>query len=207
MVMRCCGAGICPRCWQPWRNEPRATRCIARCGSLSPAHDWQFRCKLPRRRRPRRQSGRPGSDLGASGGTHRGRDRPDPGPVKLARHAGHDPPGRPCPILPGVPQRGRARANGPGARGHPGRPARDRGAPGPRPEPRDGALAATPDRSRPGRRRRSGAHGRSLAAAASGDAGRDFVLAPFCEVWPDWRHPVLERTASELLSALRAAQR
>ena len=37
--------------------------------------------------------------------------------------------------------------------------------------------------------------------------GRDFVLAPFCEVWPDWRHPVLARTASELLSALRAAQR
>ncbi len=36
---------------------------------------------------------------------------------------------------------------------------------------------------------------------------RDFVLAPFCEVWPDWRHPVLGRTARELLAALRAAQR
>lgn len=35
---------------------------------------------------------------------------------------------------------------------------------------------------------------------------RDFVLAPFCEVWPDWRHPVLGRTASELLAELRAAQ-
>lgn len=32
---------------------------------------------------------------------------------------------------------------------------------------------------------------------------RDFVLAPFCEVWPDWRHPSLGRTASELLTALR----
>ena len=36
---------------------------------------------------------------------------------------------------------------------------------------------------------------------------RDFVLAPFCEVWPDWRHPVLGLTAAELLAALRAAQR
>ena len=35
---------------------------------------------------------------------------------------------------------------------------------------------------------------------------RDFVLAPFCEVWPDWRHPVLGRTAAELLAELRAAQ-
>ena len=35
---------------------------------------------------------------------------------------------------------------------------------------------------------------------------RDFVLAPFCEVWPDWRHPVLGRTATELLAELRAAQ-
>jgi 2-amino-4-hydroxy-6-hydroxymethyldihydropteridine diphosphokinase len=31
---------------------------------------------------------------------------------------------------------------------------------------------------------------------------RDFVLRPFCEVWPDWRHPALGRTASELLAAL-----
>ncbi len=36
---------------------------------------------------------------------------------------------------------------------------------------------------------------------------RDFVLAPFCEVWPDWHHPVLHRTAAELLAALRSAQR
>jgi 2-amino-4-hydroxy-6-hydroxymethyldihydropteridine diphosphokinase len=36
---------------------------------------------------------------------------------------------------------------------------------------------------------------------------RDFVLAPFCEVWPDWRHPVLGRTAAALLAELRAAQR
>ncbi|MEK0083183.1 2-amino-4-hydroxy-6-hydroxymethyldihydropteridine diphosphokinase [Benzoatithermus flavus] len=34
---------------------------------------------------------------------------------------------------------------------------------------------------------------------------RDFVLAPFCEVWPDWRHPELGRTAKELLTALRGA--
>ena len=61
--LRCCEAGICPRCWRPWRNEPRATHCIARRGSLSPAHDWQFRCKLPRRRRPRRQSRRPRATL------------------------------------------------------------------------------------------------------------------------------------------------
>jgi 2-amino-4-hydroxy-6-hydroxymethyldihydropteridine diphosphokinase len=37
---------------------------------------------------------------------------------------------------------------------------------------------------------------------------RDFVLAPFCEVWPAWRHPALDRTAEELLASLRAdAQR
>ena len=35
---------------------------------------------------------------------------------------------------------------------------------------------------------------------------RDFVLAPFCEVWPDWRHPVLDRSATELLRELGAAQ-
>jgi 2-amino-4-hydroxy-6-hydroxymethyldihydropteridine diphosphokinase len=35
---------------------------------------------------------------------------------------------------------------------------------------------------------------------------RDFVLAPFCEVWPDWRHPLLGRSAAELLAQLRAAQ-
>jgi 2-amino-4-hydroxy-6-hydroxymethyldihydropteridine diphosphokinase len=33
---------------------------------------------------------------------------------------------------------------------------------------------------------------------------RDFVLAPFCEVWPAWRHPVLDRTAEELLASLWA---
>jgi 2-amino-4-hydroxy-6-hydroxymethyldihydropteridine diphosphokinase len=33
---------------------------------------------------------------------------------------------------------------------------------------------------------------------------RDFVLVPFCEVWPAWRHPVLGRTAEELLAGLRA---
>ena len=35
---------------------------------------------------------------------------------------------------------------------------------------------------------------------------REFVLAPFCEVWPDWRHPLLDRSAAELLRELRAAQ-
>lgn len=31
---------------------------------------------------------------------------------------------------------------------------------------------------------------------------RDFVLAPLCEVWPDWRHPLRHQTARELLQAL-----
>lgn len=35
---------------------------------------------------------------------------------------------------------------------------------------------------------------------------RDFVLAPFCEVWPDWRHPLLGRTAAKLLQDLRSTQ-
>jgi 2-amino-4-hydroxy-6-hydroxymethyldihydropteridine diphosphokinase len=29
---------------------------------------------------------------------------------------------------------------------------------------------------------------------------RDFVLGPLVEIWPDWRHPVLEKTAAELLN-------
>ena len=35
---------------------------------------------------------------------------------------------------------------------------------------------------------------------------RDFVLVPFCEIWPDWRHPILGRTAAELLQDLRSPQ-
>lgn len=31
---------------------------------------------------------------------------------------------------------------------------------------------------------------------------RDFVLGPLCELWPDWRHPILGRTAAELLAGL-----
>lgn len=33
---------------------------------------------------------------------------------------------------------------------------------------------------------------------------RDFVLGPLVELWPDWRHPRLGRTAAELLSELAA---
>jgi 2-amino-4-hydroxy-6-hydroxymethyldihydropteridine diphosphokinase len=35
---------------------------------------------------------------------------------------------------------------------------------------------------------------------------RAFVLAPLAELAPGWRHPVLERTAAELLAALPAGQ-
>ena len=34
-------------------------------------------------------------------------------------------------------------------------------------------------------------------------AGRAFVLAPLCDVAPDWRHPRLARTAAELLPGVR----
>lgn len=33
---------------------------------------------------------------------------------------------------------------------------------------------------------------------------RDFVLVPLCQVWPEWKHPVLGQTAAELLQALQA---
>ncbi len=31
---------------------------------------------------------------------------------------------------------------------------------------------------------------------------RRFVLEPFVEIWPDWRHPILGKTAFELLAVL-----
>lgn len=33
---------------------------------------------------------------------------------------------------------------------------------------------------------------------------RRFVLEPLVEIWPDWRHPVLGRSARELLAALES---
>ena len=35
---------------------------------------------------------------------------------------------------------------------------------------------------------------------------RDFVLLPFNEVWPDWKHPRVARTAAELVSDLSRTQ-
>jgi 2-amino-4-hydroxy-6-hydroxymethyldihydropteridine diphosphokinase len=34
---------------------------------------------------------------------------------------------------------------------------------------------------------------------------RDFVLRPLVELWPDWRHPLLQQTAKEMLSILSAS--
>jgi len=34
---------------------------------------------------------------------------------------------------------------------------------------------------------------------------RLFVLEPVCDIWPDWRHPRLQRTARELRDALLAS--
>ena len=33
---------------------------------------------------------------------------------------------------------------------------------------------------------------------------RDFVLKPLAEIAPDWKHPIFEKTAKELLAELRA---
>lgn len=32
---------------------------------------------------------------------------------------------------------------------------------------------------------------------------RTFVLEPFCDVWSEWEHPILKRSARELLESLR----
>lgn len=37
-------------------------------------------------------------------------------------------------------------------------------------------------------------------------AERDFVLAPMAELAPEWRHPVLHKSAAELLQCLRGAE-
>lgn len=36
---------------------------------------------------------------------------------------------------------------------------------------------------------------------------RAFVLVPFCEILPDWQHPILGRTAAELLSSVAPEDR
>ena len=113
-----------------------------------------------RSNRPRRQSGRPRSDPGASGDADGGRDRPDRGPLGVAATPAMIHPDDPAQSYPEF-------LNGAvlvrttlapeailaGLHAIEARLGRDRSR-------GDGALAATPDRSRPGRRRGSGAYGR-----------------------------------------------
>ena len=44
---------------------------------------------------------------------------------------------------------------------------------------------------------------RTLAVPHPRLAERRFALEPFAELWPDWRHPLRNRTARQLLALLR----
>jgi len=56
--------------------------------------------------------------------------------------------------------------------------------------------------------RRDGADG-GLILPHPGIAEREFVLAPLCDLAPDWRHPITGKTAKSMLEALeeRSARR
>ena len=117
-------------------------------------------------------------------------------------------PDDPGPVLSRVPQRCRTGADGPGRRRDPGGAAPDRGAARPRPQPRDRALAAAPDRSRPDRAGRPGRRRRLAAATASRDAQARFRAGAVLRGLARLASPG-PRTAPprELLAELRSGQR